>query len=117
MSDLPKEMDYATLLPQSARSGYPLYRHDMRAVAVDTLRAEQASTDGLTRKYLLGLDDGREIETVVIASLQRAFHEGRDLIQEDLVKEVEACVPLSVMMKEDMEALREWAHLRARPAS
>ncbi len=60
---------------------------------------------------------GAEIETVVIASLQRAFHEGRDLIQEDLNKEVEACVPLSVMMREDMEALREWAHLRARPAS
>ena len=60
---------------------------------------------------------GAEIETVVIAALQRAFHEGRDLLQEDLSKEVEACVPLSVMMKEDMEALREWAHLRARPAS
>lgn len=60
---------------------------------------------------------GAEIETVVIASLQRAFHEGRDLIQEDLNKEVAACVPLSVMMREDMEALREWAHLRARPAS
>ena len=60
---------------------------------------------------------GAEIETVVVAALQRAYHEGRDLIQEDLVKEVEACVPLSVMMKEDMEALRDWAHLRARPAS
>lgn len=60
---------------------------------------------------------GAEIETVVIAALQRAFHENRDLIQDDLVKEVEACVPLSVMMREDMQALREWAHLRARPAS
>ncbi|MBS1700827.1 MAG: AAA family ATPase [Armatimonadetes bacterium] len=60
---------------------------------------------------------GAEIETVVVAALQRAYHEDRDLIQDDLVKEVAACVPLSVMMKEDMEALRDWAHLRARPAS
>jgi hypothetical protein len=36
---------------------------------------------------------------------------------DDLVKEVEACVPLSVMMAEDISALREWASLRARSAS
>lgn len=60
---------------------------------------------------------GAEIETVVIAALQRAFHESRDITQADLLTEIEASVPLSVMMKEDMEALRDWAHLRARPAS
>ncbi len=60
---------------------------------------------------------GAEIETVVIAALQRAFHENRDITQADLLVEIEASVPLSVMMKEDMEALRDWAHLRARPAS
>lgn len=60
---------------------------------------------------------GAEIETVVVAALQRAFHENREITQQDLLTEVEACVPLSVMMKEDMEALRDWAHLRARPAS
>ena len=31
-----------------------------------TLCGEQVSTDGLTRKYLLGLEDGREIETVIM---------------------------------------------------
>jgi ATP-dependent 26S proteasome regulatory subunit len=61
--------------------------------------------------------NGAEIETVVIASLQRAFHEGRDITQADLLIETEACVPLSVMMAEDIAALRDWAHLRARPAS
>lgn len=61
--------------------------------------------------------NGAEIETVVIAALQRAFHEGRELTQADLVTETEACVPLSVMMAEDISALREWAQLRARPAS
>jgi SpoVK/Ycf46/Vps4 family AAA+-type ATPase len=61
--------------------------------------------------------NGAEIETCVVAALQRAFHEGRELTQADLVTEVEACVPLSVMMAEDISALREWAHLRARPAN
>ncbi|MEO6064229.1 MAG: glycosyltransferase, partial [Lysobacterales bacterium] len=36
--------DYATLLPRVERSGYPLYRHDGRAVAFDSLRAEAAAT-------------------------------------------------------------------------
>lgn len=61
--------------------------------------------------------NGAEIETCVIAALQRAFHEGRELSMDDLVKEVDACVPLSVMMAEDISALREWASMRARPAS
>lgn len=61
--------------------------------------------------------NGAEIEMAVIAALQRAFHEGRDITQADLEKEVEASVPLSVMMAEDISALRDWASLRARPAS
>ncbi len=72
------------------------------------LKALAEKTDGFS---------GAEIETVVIAALQRAFHENRDITQADLITEIEASVPLSVMMKEDMEALRDWAHLRARPAS
>ncbi len=36
--------DYATLLPQAERSGYPIYRHDVRGAALDALRAEQAAT-------------------------------------------------------------------------
>jgi ATP-dependent 26S proteasome regulatory subunit len=61
--------------------------------------------------------NGAEIETCIVAALQRAFHENRELSMDDLVKEVEACVPLSVMMAEDISALREWASLRARSAS
>lgn len=60
--------------------------------------------------------NGAEIETCVLAALQRAFFEKRELSQADLVAEVEACVPLSVMMAEDISALRDWASMRARSA-
>jgi hypothetical protein len=52
----------------------------------------------------------------VLAALQRAFFEKRELTQADLAAEVEACVPLSVMMAEDISALRDWASMRARSA-
>jgi ATP-dependent 26S proteasome regulatory subunit len=60
---------------------------------------------------------GAEIEQVVVASLFHAFDAGRDLIQEDLVKEASTQVPLSRMMSEEIAELREWASTRARPSS
>jgi SpoVK/Ycf46/Vps4 family AAA+-type ATPase len=59
---------------------------------------------------------GAEIEQVVVGGLFSAFHAGRELKQSDLIEEAKAAVPLSVMMAEDIAALREWAKLRARPA-
>jgi len=46
-----------------------------------------------------------------------AFDAKRELLQKDLLSEVKAAVPLSVMMREDIEQLRDWAILRTRPAS
>jgi SpoVK/Ycf46/Vps4 family AAA+-type ATPase len=60
---------------------------------------------------------GAEIEQVVAGALFKAFDANRDLMQEDLVGEAKSIVPLSVMMAEDINALREWARLRTRPAS
>lgn len=60
---------------------------------------------------------GAEIEQAVVAGLFAAFDAGRDLEQRDIEAEIEDVVPLSVMMREDIEALREWAQLRTRPAS
>lgn len=60
---------------------------------------------------------GAEIEQVVVAALYTSFDGDRELTQEDLVKECEALVPLSVMMAEDISELREWAQLRTRPSS
>ncbi|MFQ3669375.1 MAG: AAA family ATPase [Fimbriimonadaceae bacterium] len=60
---------------------------------------------------------GAEIEMVVVGGLYLAFDAGRQLRQEDLVHEAESTVPLSVMMREDIEDLRDWAKMRTRPAS
>lgn len=60
---------------------------------------------------------GAEIEQVVISALNHAFYEGRELEYKDLSEESRNQVPLSVMMKEGIDELREWAKLRARPSA
>lgn len=60
---------------------------------------------------------GAEIEQAVIGGLYKAFDAGRDLNQDDLLGQAHTLVPLSVMMKEDIDHLRAWAAPRTRPAS
>lgn len=60
---------------------------------------------------------GAEIEQVVVGALFVAFDDGRELLSDDLLTEAKAVVPLSVMMKEEIDAIRSWAELRTRPSS
>lgn len=60
---------------------------------------------------------GAEIEQVVVEALYDAFDAGRDVTQEDLLKAIQASVPLSMTMREKISYLRQWANTRARPAS
>ncbi len=60
---------------------------------------------------------GAEIEQVVVGALYMAFDADRELEQKDLEQEAKNVVPLSVMMSEEINELREWAALRTRPAS
>jgi ATP-dependent 26S proteasome regulatory subunit len=60
---------------------------------------------------------GAEIEQAVIAGLYEAFDAGRPLNLNDLLDVLNDTVPLSTMMSEELNALREWAKQRARPAS
>lgn len=60
---------------------------------------------------------GAEIEQAVVGALYKAFAAGREVIQEDLMSQAHTLVPLSVMMKEDIDHLRSWAGPRTRPAS
>lgn len=60
---------------------------------------------------------GAELEQVVISALNHAFFEDRELSFKDLEEEAKTQVPLSVMMKEEIGELREWARLRARPSA
>lgn len=60
---------------------------------------------------------GAEIEQAVVGGLFRAYAAKRNLTQQDLEAEVSATSPLSLIMKEDIDELREWAAPRTRPAS
>lgn len=60
---------------------------------------------------------GAEIEQVVVGALYVAFDGDRELEQKDLIEESKSTVPLSVMMSEEINELRNWASLRTRPAS
>jgi ATP-dependent 26S proteasome regulatory subunit len=60
---------------------------------------------------------GAEIEQVIVGALNSAFDAGQELSQQDILDEAKAVVPLSVMMREEIDELRSWAELRTRPAS
>lgn len=59
---------------------------------------------------------GAEIEQAIVSALYRAFERGTELRTADVVASLAETVPLSMTMREPIEALREWAKQRARPA-
>jgi SpoVK/Ycf46/Vps4 family AAA+-type ATPase len=56
---------------------------------------------------------GAEIEQAVIVGLFEAFSEQRSISEEDLTKALANMVPLSVTQSENIEAIRDWANVRA----
>ncbi|MBN2209085.1 MAG: AAA family ATPase [Candidatus Coatesbacteria bacterium] len=60
---------------------------------------------------------GAEIEQCVVSALYDVFDAGEELGDEAIAKSMEELIPLSRMMHERIEELREWASARTRPAS
>lgn len=60
---------------------------------------------------------GAEIEQVVISGLYDAFESGRELHDDELLKNLSETIPLSKTMEQQISALRNWARSHARPAS
>jgi SpoVK/Ycf46/Vps4 family AAA+-type ATPase len=60
---------------------------------------------------------GAEIEQAVVAALYDAFDSGNDLASDGLLNTLKDIVPLAITMREQIEAMREWARTRARPAA
>lgn len=60
---------------------------------------------------------GSEIESVVVSALFDAFEAGQQLTTEHMIEAIKQTYPLSVLMKEQITQLREWAKGRSRPAS
>ena len=61
---------------------------------------------------------GAEIESLIESSMYEAFSDNkRDISNEDLIISIQNLVPISKLMKEEIDALRSWAIERARNAS
>jgi SpoVK/Ycf46/Vps4 family AAA+-type ATPase len=72
------------------------------------LAAAAARTEGFS---------GSEIEEVIVSALYDAFDQGAELAERHIGQSIEALIPLSQTMEEQIRALRGWAKLRARAAS
>lgn len=73
------------------------------SVFLSDLETLAAATDGFS---------GAELEGAIVSSLYTAFAEGGDLSTELLLGEMRQTVPLSRLMPEKLNGLREWAEGR-----
>jgi SpoVK/Ycf46/Vps4 family AAA+-type ATPase len=92
-------------------------RKDIFAIHLSKRKRDPATFDLTELARVSKGFSGAEIEQVVVGALYYAFDADRDLTMDDLLKEADQIVPLSVMMAEDIENLREWAKMRTRPSS
>lgn len=104
------EIFFVDLPTDKEREG--IFEIHLRKRGRDPKKFKLAALSELTEGY-----SGAEIEQVVVGGLYTAFDKKRELTQKDIEDEAKAIVPLSRMMAEDIEELREWARMRARPAS
>jgi SpoVK/Ycf46/Vps4 family AAA+-type ATPase len=70
------------------------------------LEALTQATDGFS---------GSEIEQAIVSAMYTAHAQERGLAQADLLNEIEQTRPLSVVMAEQVTAIREWAASRTVP--
>lgn len=76
-------------------------------LAEDALHALALATEGFS---------GAEIEQVVVSAAYAAHADGGEVTVQHLLREVSATRPLSVVMAEQVAALRQWARSRTVPA-
>ena len=61
---------------------------------------------------------GAEIESSIEAAMYEAFSDNkRDINTKDILLSLKNSVPIAIIMKEEIDALRKWASERARSAS
>ncbi|MCW2927803.1 MAG: ATPase [Thermoleophilia bacterium] len=98
--DLPDELSREHLFRlQLARAGRDHARFDCPSLA--------AASDGFS---------GSEVEQSITNALYAAFAAGRDVVTEDIARELAATRPLSVVSPEVVDRIRRWGASHARPA-
>jgi len=58
---------------------------------------------------------GSEIEQAIVSAMYTAHAQGRDVTQQDLLAEIKQTRPLSIVMAEKVDEIREWASGRTVP--
>ncbi len=96
-------------LPSAANRRNILEIH-LRKRSLDPVRFELDALTEATEGF-----SGSEIEQAIVSAMYTAHAQGREVSQEDLRDEVRQTRPLSVVMAEQVEALRQWAADRTVP--
>lgn len=96
-------------LPSAANRRNILEIH-LRKRCLDPVRFELDALTEATEGF-----SGSEIEQAIVSAMYTAHAQGREVSQEDLRDEVRQTRPLSVVMAEQVEALRQWAADRTVP--
>lgn len=96
-------------LPSAANRRNILEIH-LRKRCLDLVRFELDALTEATEGF-----SGSEIEQAIVSAMYTAHAQGREVSQEDLRDEVRQTRPLSVVMAEQVEALRQWAADRTVP--
>jgi SpoVK/Ycf46/Vps4 family AAA+-type ATPase len=96
--------------------------HEREEIFAVHLRRRDLDPSRFDLKQLSDLAEGfsgADIETVVAAAVEAAYSQpdSRWATTEDIIRAIRATMPLSVTLKEQIEAMRGWARTRARPAS
>jgi SpoVK/Ycf46/Vps4 family AAA+-type ATPase len=87
--------------PENRRGILEIHFRKRRIVPADfDLAALAAATEGFS---------GAEIEQAIVSAIYTARAQYRELSQEDLLAEIEQTRPLSVLMAEQVQELRDWA--------
>lgn len=89
-----------------------IFRIHLRRFGRDPESVDAAHLSGMSEGF-----SGAEIEAAIIAGLFTALHAGRDLRTEDVTHAIEQTFPLSYTMREEIDAIRNWAKGRARAAA
>lgn len=65
------------------------------------------NTDELSR--LTASFSGAEIKQLIVEAMYQAFSEGREFKTQDIIREIERCVPLAKLHQESIQKLQTWA--------
>jgi len=80
-------------------------------------RVDSSKVDPERLLYVTRGWTGAEIEQAIIGARVEAHSERRDVTLDDIRTQMRGMVPLSTTMSEQIKAIREWSHYRARKAS